>query len=123
MEKQTVGREPKEYMLSTIYSEEVNVFSASALSAPAGTPLFWDSTTSAWEAFAATTSLVDKTERCAILMEAAELNTTAVKARVIVGGKVYKEFLRTAGVNETALPDDAFAALNTNVIFLDPEEV
>lgn len=124
------------YDLPSIYSEEVVIRSTAAVSAKAGHLLFWNSTNKGYEAFAAATDLTAKTGiPVVVLMEDVEIpaytpaeeepETPAsgeIAAKAIISGRVYKDFVRAAGIEETALPDSSFSTLGGKVIFLGTED-
>lgn len=125
------------YDLPIIYSEEVVIRSTAAVSAKAGHLLFWNSTNKGYEAFAAATDLTAKTGiPVVVLMEDVEIpaytpeddgppETPAsgeITAKAIISGRVYKDFVRAAGIEETALPDSSFSTLGGKVIFLGTED-
>ncbi len=135
MESYVVNPAAKEYQLDTIYSEEVVVRSNAAVEgAKAGHPLFWNATNEAFEAFPVNTELTGKTGAVVILLEDIDIPkytaavaeplaaaTGEITVRAIVSGNVYKDFVRTAGITEEYLPDNAFAALEGRILFLEIE--
>lgn len=122
------------YDLPSIYSEEVVVRSNAAVSAKAGHLLFFNETNGGYEAFAVATDLSEKTgvpvvvllEDVEIPKYTAEQDLTPasgeITVKAIISGRVYKDFVRAAGIAETALSDSAFSTLGGRVIFIGTED-
>ena len=125
------------YDLPSIYSEEVVIRSTAAVAgAKAGHLLFWNSTNKGYEAFATATDLTAKTGiPVVVLMEDVEIPAYTpaedeppaeasgeITAKAIISGRVYKDFIRSAGIDETALPDSAFSTLGGRIVFIETED-
>lgn len=75
-----------------------------------------------WTAYpVATSPLTADYEAVGVLLEDANLSTTAVKARVLYAGQVWEQFIRDAGITATTVKMDALRVANGHIVFKDEE--
>lgn len=123
---------PRRYDIAGALSKKLNVKTASGtVSAKAGHLLVHIN--GAWYAYAKTTdalaqtitvSQVDyKPDAVGVLLEDADLSTTAVACQVLYAGKAWIDFVRDSGIEATTTSDDALITAPGKIVFADAEEV
>lgn len=104
------------------YKAEV-VASSGTISAKAGHLLAMIS--GAWTAYAVGTDATAQSgiEALGVLIEPAELSTTAVECQVLYAGKVWEDFVRNAGILATVTSFEALIAAPGKLVFANAKEV